>query len=236
MLRPLGLLPLLLALGGCGFETLLFGGPSVEPPPEPLPPPRGDSNAKIDLEAGLAPLPSRQQVLGSVSFGRSDPFGATAPPAGAMPPATAPAPSNATSSSNGGTPSGTQGTATTAASTAAAPAPASTQAQSAPAPQGRAKPSRRPAPLRPPEGFRLTGVIRSGGQAEALVSFGTSSGSLRPGERGGRNTALLPAGWSLASIQFGGKSMADAPSITLLKAGQRVKVSLGGTDRLQIHS
>ncbi len=48
-------------------------------------------------------------------------------------------------------------------------------------------------------------MIRSGGTPEALVQFGAQSGTLRVGQRGGsttdyRTTPLLPAGWSVASI------------------------------------
>ena len=71
----------------------------------------------------------------------------------------------------------------------------------------------------------FNGVIRSGGTPEALVQFGGDSGTLRVGQRGGRTTdyrttdyrttdyrttdysttdysttPLLPAGWSVASI------------------------------------
>ena len=82
------------------------------------------------------------------------------------------------------------------------------------------------------EGLRLTGVIRSGGRAEALVSYGALSGSLRIGDRGGpsdrrgRSTALLPAGCVLASIHFGGRTPGDLPSITLQRGTLREKVTL----------
>ena len=61
----------------------------------------------------------------------------------------------------------------------------------------------------------FNGVIRSGGTPEALVQFGAQSGTLRVGQRGGSatgyrttdyrttdysTTPLLPAGWSVASI------------------------------------
>ena len=63
----------------------------------------------------------------------------------------------------------------------------------------------RPAPLSLPPGLIFNGVIRSGGTPEALVQFGGDSGTLRVGQRGGRTTdyrttPLLPAGWSVASI------------------------------------
>jgi len=63
----------------------------------------------------------------------------------------------------------------------------------------------RPVLLSLPAGLIFNGVIRSGGTPEALVQFGAESGTLRVGQRGGRTkdyrtTPLLPAGWSVASI------------------------------------
>ena len=58
----------------------------------------------------------------------------------------------------------------------------------------------RPAPLSLPPGLVFNGVIGSGGTPEALVQFGGDTGTLRVGQRGGRTTPLLPAGWSVASI------------------------------------
>jgi hypothetical protein len=72
----------------------------------------------------------------------------------------------------------------------------------------------------------LTGVIRSGGQVEALVSYGGRTGTLRQGDRGGRTTDLLPDGWRLASIRFGGTTAADPPAITLAASGRRHTISL----------
>lgn len=57
-------------------------------------------------------------------------------------------------------------------------------------------------PLAPPANFRLTGLVLSGSQAEALVQFGALSGSLRQGDRGGRSTDLLPAGWAVARVDL----------------------------------
>ena len=178
----------LLMLGGCGFDQLLFGPPPASPPPEPQPLARVRPS-QVDVAAGLAPLPTPQQVLTAVPFGRHDPFAS-------LPSAAPPGPTPASGS-------------------AAAPAgPGSVGARPA------------AARLAPPQGFRLTGVIRSGGHAEALVSYGLLSGSLRPGDRAGRSTDLLPPGWSLASIQFGGRSAMDRPSVTLKRGSQTVKVSL----------
>ena len=68
----------------------------------------------------------------------------------------------------------------------------------------------RPVLLSLPPGLIFNGVIRSGGTPEALVQFGAETGTLRVGQRGGsttdsrtmdyRTTPLLPAGWSVASI------------------------------------
>ena len=57
-------------------------------------------------------------------------------------------------------------------------------------------------PLAPLANFRLTGLVLSGSQAEALVQFGALSGSLRQGDRGGRSTDLLPAGWAVARVDL----------------------------------
>lgn len=68
--------------------------------------------------------------------------------------------------------------------------------------------------------FRVTGVIDSGGQSEAVVTYKQLSGSLRPGDRGGRTTDLLPSGWSVASV--------DVPNgrVVLQSGSRRVKVEL----------
>jgi hypothetical protein len=92
--------------------------------------------------AGLTPLPSSNQVVGSVATGRVDPF----------------------------------------------------------APVGGAGAGAVPARLSLPPGLVFNGVIRSGGTPEVLVQFGGETGTLRVGQRGGRTTPLLPAGWSVASI------------------------------------
>lgn len=59
-----------------------------------------------------------------------------------------------------------------------------------------------PVQLDLPAGFRFSGVIVTGGEAQALVQLGSLSGSLRVGDRGGRSTDLLPPGWSVARIDL----------------------------------
>jgi hypothetical protein len=79
------------------------------------------------------------------------------------------------------------------------------------------------AALPPPaflQDFKVTGVIDSGGQSEAVVTYKQLSGSLRQGDRGGRNTDLLPIGWSVASVDV-------AKGRVILQSGsRRVKVEL----------
>jgi len=208
LLKALALAPLSL-LVGCGIDRLLFPAPTASPPPIP-PPSTSSSTSQLDISAGLAPLPTPQQVLTAVPFGRTDPF---AP----LPVRAAPAPA--------ATAAGGRAQAAAAPPAAAGTPAAATSAAAAQA-SGGAAASSVPARLVPPEGFQLTGVIRSGGRAEALVSFGPLSGSLRPGDRGGRSTALLPSGWTMAAIQLGGSTPLDPPSVTLQYGGQRVKVRL----------
>jgi hypothetical protein len=75
-----------------------------------------------------------------------------------------------------------------------------------------------------PEGFRLAGVIRSGGRSEAVVQVQREdrvlSGNLRPGDRGGSTTDLLPRGWTVASIDV------NRGSVTLLQGRRRVIAEL----------
>jgi hypothetical protein len=55
-----------------------------------------------------------------------------------------------------------------------------------------------------PEGLRFTGVIRSGGHAQALIQLKDQSGPVCVGPRGycpgAGLPALLPPGWSVTSI------------------------------------
>ncbi|MEB3271192.1 MAG: hypothetical protein VKJ44_06050 [Synechococcus sp.] len=185
-------------LAGCSLLNL-FSGPAAPPAPEPLPPPRAETIAETDLAAGLDPLPSSQQLLRSVPFGRTDPFAPlSVAPATTAPVTAAPAVGTAAAGTTAA------GTASQAASQAAAQAQAARQALS---------------------GLQLTGVIQSGAGAEALVSHGELSGSLRTGDRGG-TSPLLPAGWRVAAISLGGPGLQNPPSLTLVNAGQRLTLKL----------
>lgn len=192
--------PLPLLLGGCGpavpppdSEALIPAPPLAAPAPRP-----GDTKAdtksksKAPAAVALTPLATPQQVVGAVGLGRPDPFGALPP---ALPSLLGPDGRPLAPSLSGGT--------------AAA--------------QGVAAARRRPAPLPPlqlPRGFSVSGVIRSGGVSEAVVSYGSLSGSVRPGDHGGRTTDLLPSGWSVAAIDV------NRGLLTLKKGPQRVTAEL----------
>ncbi|MFN9619498.1 MAG: hypothetical protein ACK55X_07300 [Synechococcaceae cyanobacterium] len=150
------------------------------------------SKSKAPAAVALTPLATPQQVVGAVGLGRPDPFGALPP---ALPSLLGPDGRPLAPSLSGGT--------------AAA--------------QGVAAARRRPAPLPPlqlPRGFSVSGVIRSGGVSEAVVSYGSLSGSVRPGDHGGRTTDLLPSGWSVAAIDV------NRGLLTLKKGPQRVTAEL----------
>jgi hypothetical protein len=128
--------------------------------------------------AGLDPLPTPQQVVNALSLGRRDPFGGVGPA-----PVRAEVEAAVTQSGTGKDSSGA----------AAVNAPPAAQARRV-----------RPGPLQLPSGFRLTGMIQSGGQSQALVELGTQAGPLCVGQRGFCPGAgappLLPPGWTVASI------------------------------------
>ena len=141
---------------------------------------------------GLVPLPSPRQVIAALPVGRRDPFESPFPP---LPPL----------------PTGAQ----VAAGAAAAPGSAGSAAAGTLA--ARTLP---PPPLSLPPGFRVTGLINSGGTSEAVVEYGTLSGSLRRGDRGGRTTDLLPGGWSVAAVDV------NRGRVTLQRGQQRVTAEL----------
>jgi hypothetical protein len=194
--------PLPLLLGGCGPAAPPPDSEVLLPaPPAPAPAPRsGDAKAaakkgaKPSAAAALTPLATPQQVVGAVDLGRLDPFGALPP---ALPSLLGPDGRPLPPSLSGGM----------------------TAAQRAAAARRRSRPAPLP-PLQLPEGFSVSGVIRSGGVSEAVVSYGALSGSVRPGDHGGRTTDLLPSGWSVAAIDV------NRGLLTLQKGPQRVTAEL----------
>jgi hypothetical protein len=183
--------------------VLIPPAPSVSPAPPASPAAAKPPKASADATAGLRPLATPQQVLNSVELGRPDPFGRLI---AALP-----------------VPLGPDGKPLSAAAIAAATAVMRGQGPAA----GRAMPGRSGnasfaplAPLEPPRNFSVSGVILGGGASEAVVRYGSLSGSLRTGDRGGLSTDLLPPGWSVAAIDV------QRGVLTLQKDGQRVKVEI----------
>lgn len=194
-------LPLPLLLAGCGpavpppDSAALIPAPALTPP---MPRPgaaKGDAKTKAKTKApaaaSLTPLVTPQQVIGAVDLGRVDPFGALPP---ALPSLLGP----------DGRP---------------LPLAGAAAGQRAAAARRRQRPAPLP-PLQLPEGFSVSGVIRSGGVSEAVVSYGALSGSVRPGDHGGRTTDLLPSGWRVAAIDV------NRGLLTLQKGAQRVTAEL----------
>lgn len=150
---------------------------------------------------GLVPLPTPRQVIASLPVGRRDPFASPLPPLRSLP-------TEAVQGAGAATATGE--------ARPAAGAPVAADAAGVPR-AGRPQP---PPPLTLPPGFRVTGLIRSGGTNEAIVEYGPLSGSLRPGDRGGRTTDLLPRGWSVASVDV------NRGRVTLQRGPQRVTAEL----------
>ena len=161
----------LLLLAGCGGANEV----SQQPPPEQAPPASQDAAeddqpstpVSTTSPAGFSPLPTRQQVVGSVPVGTRDPFRRL--------------------------------------------------------PQPRVRPTQAAgaaASIAPPSDFRFTGVLSSGSSHEAVVQFGSLSGTLRQGDRGGRNTDLLPPGWQVASVDV------QRGRLQLVNSGQKVTFDL----------
>ncbi|MCS5697458.1 hypothetical protein NZK32_00140 [Cyanobium sp. FGCU-52] len=142
-------------------------------------------------------------MIAALPVGRRDPFGSPLPPLPPVPPG-APA----------------------AASAGGAGAAGSSPGRSVPGAAGASLPGGRPSPLTLPPGFRVTGLINSGGTSEAVVEIMdtsgnlVNSGSLRPGDRGGRTTDLLPGGWSVAAVDV------NLGRVTLQRGQQRVTAEL----------
>ncbi|MEX1316586.1 MAG: hypothetical protein AB1Z22_05580, partial [Synechococcaceae cyanobacterium] len=95
--------------------------------------------------------------------------------------------------------------------------PAST---ATPAAGGTSAQPARPAPLQLPPDFLFSGVIRVGAAPQAVVQFGPNSGAVGIGERGGRNTDLLPPGWVVSSIDV------DRGRLVLRQGAQTVTAEL----------
>lgn len=159
--------------------------------------------------SGLQPLPTPQQVIGAVPLGRRDPFAQLLP--SFSPGSTGPNGKPVTLQSEQAAIASQSGTSTSRATKSGATRLGSPGV--AAAPDGAR-------PLQLPKDFSISGVIRSGGITEAVVSYGSLSGSLRAGDRGGRTTDLLPPGWSVAAVDV------NQGLLTLQKDGRRIQARL----------
>lgn len=163
---------------------------------------------RLAMPAALAPL----LLVGLGGCGSTPP-----PDSGARPQATPAPPAGASAPPVGSAPPASPAVGSVAAGFTPLPTPQQVQAA---VPQGRLDPfaplavslaagapprplARAATPLALPEGFRFTGVMSSGGRPLAIVQNGTESGPVTVGDRGGRSTDLLPAGWSVAAIDVG---------------------------------
>ena len=189
--------------------VLLLAGCWPSPPPEDkagppptAPPPalsgRPTTFAALDLP--LDPLANKDQLLRSFQAGRKDPFGnvivtQTVPLAKA-----AEAGTGAVAVGSGMTGSGVSG-------------------------PGGASPGEKDAAC----GFlrstiNVTGLIHGAGSSEAIVVNNATgeTGSLRPGDRGGRSTTLLPTGCQVQSIDVNAGYLVITPT----KKGPPVRLTL----------
>jgi hypothetical protein len=214
-------------LGGCDLVQLV-----VPPPPPPPPPPIRQTVEKPlpDATVRLVPLPTPQQVVTSSSLGRRNPFAPVVSPTILLPQGVAPGSEPATAVTKVARAGGT-----TAAQQLALQAALKVQAEAASktgsgkdpgAAAGPVGGPTRPVVLQAPPNLLLTGVLQSNGQTEAVVTYGSQSGTLRVGDRGALTTALLPAGWSVVSIHLGGRGLNDAPNLRLQHGRQQVTVKL----------
>jgi hypothetical protein len=71
--------------------------------------------------------------------------------------------------------------------------------------------------------IQVTGLIHGAGSSEAIVvNAQGETGSLRPGDRGGRSTSLIPPGCQVQSIDVNAGYLVIAP----VKKGRAVKLAL----------
>jgi hypothetical protein len=70
--------------------------------------------------------------------------------------------------------------------------------------------------------IKVTGLIHGSGSSEAIVNSAGETGTLRPGDRGGRSTSLLPPGCQVQSIDVNAGYLVIAP----VNKGRVVKLAL----------
>ena len=186
---------------GALLAVFLLAGCWPSPPPEdtagppPATPPPGLSGrpktlAALDLP--LDPLANKDQLLRSFQAGRKDPFGNVV--VTQKLPLARSAEAGAVAAGSGVTGSGMTG------SGVSGPVGASAGVK------GTACSSLRST-------IQVTGLIQGSGSSEAIVVNNATgeTGSLRPGDRGGRSTTLLPPGCQVRSINVNAGYLVIAP-------------------------
>lgn len=188
--------------GAAVLGVLLLGGCMPSPPPEDAsgPPPapaapavqrRPASFAALDLP--LDPLANKDELLRSFQAGRRDPFANVIFPKTSVTPGSAEAEGGSSSAVTG---SGLAGSGGTAAAGSSVQTPIMTP-------------------------ITLTGLIHGAGSSEAIVSYNGQSGTLRPGDKGGQSTDLLPKNWRVQSIDVNGGHL-----LLLDEKGRKLKQDL----------
>ena len=172
------------------------------PPPAAAPPPlSGRPKTLVPLDLPLDPLANKEQLLRSFQAGRKDPFGNVVLTQ-KVPLARAAAEAGEGAVGSGITGSGVAGP------VGASPSPgvkdtACSSLKST---------------------IRVTGLIHGSGSSEAIVVNNATgeTGSLRPGDRGGRSTTLIPTGCQVQSIDVNAGYLV----ITSIKKGSPVTLAL----------
>jgi len=171
---------------------------TASPPPATLPPGlAGRPKTLAALDLPLDPLANKDQLLRSFQAGRKDPFGNVV--VTQKLPLARSAEAGAVAAGSGVTGSGMTGSGMTG-SGVSGPVGASAGVK------GTACSSLRST-------IQVTGLIQGSGLSEAIVVNNATgeTGSLRPGDRGGRSTTLLPPGCQVRSINVNAGYLVIAP-------------------------
>lgn len=195
----------ILLLAGC-MPSAPPEDEAAGPPPAPAPPAMASRPQALgSLDLPLNPLANKDQLLRSFQPGRRDPFGGVIVPQVVTLPKTTEGESGATAGVVGSGAAGSGG------ASAGSPALAS----AGPGGKDGACDSL-------VSSIQVTGLIHGAGSSEAIVNSAGETGTLRPGDRGGRSTSLLPPGCQVQSIDVNAGYLVIAP----IKKGRAVKLAL----------
>ena len=175
------------------------------PPPAPAPPAKASRPPVLgSLDLPLNPLANKDQLLRSFQPGRRDPFGGVIVPQVVTLAKTTEGETGATAGVVSGAAGSGGASAGSAALAGASPGVKATACDSL------------------ASSIQVTGLIHGAGSSEAIVNSAGETGTLRPGDRGGRSTSLLPPGCQVQSIDVNAGYLVIAP----IKKGRAVKLAL----------